>query len=382
MLYHILYEFLYPLNRFWEPLKVLNVFTYITFRTAYASLTALLISLFLGPWLITRLREFQIGQQIREEGPKSHQSKAGTPTMGGILIVVSIIVPTLLWTNLRNRLMWVLIISTIAYAVIGFADDYLKIVRKRSLGLTAREKIGLQTSVALTVGVSLLYLMNRGIYSTKLTVPFFKFFTPDLLIDRLFTTQFWFLGYVPFLIFVAVVIVGASNTVNLTDGLDGLAIGCTVIASAALTALTYITGHATLSDYLDIQYLPQVGELTIFCGAMVGASLGFLWYNAHPAEVFMGDVGSLALGGAIGTLSVIIKQELLLIFIGGVFVIEGLSVMIQVISFKTRGKRIFLMAPLHHHFELKGWKESKIIIRFWIASLIFALFSLSTLKLR
>src|SRR6267142_1044795 len=363
MLYHILYEFLYPLNRFWEPLKVLNVFTYITFRTAYASLTALLISLFLGPWLITRLREFQIGQQIREEGPKSHQAKAGTPTMGGILIVVSII-------------------STLAYAVIGFADDYLKIVRKRSLGLTAREKIGLQTLVAITVGVSLLYLMNRGIYSTKLTVPFFKFFAPDLLIDRLFTTQFWFLGYVPFLIFVAIVIVGASNTVNLTDGLDGLAIGCTVIASAALTALTYITGHATLSDYLDIQYLPQVGELTIFSGAMVGASLGFLWYNAHPAEVFMGDVGSLALGGAIGTLSVIIKQELLLIFIGGVFVIEGLSVMIQVISFKTRGKRIFLMAPLHHHFELKGWKESKIIIRFWIASLIFALFSLSTLKLR
>jgi phospho-N-acetylmuramoyl-pentapeptide-transferase len=382
MLYHILYEFLYPLNRFWEPLKVLNVFTYITFRTAYASLTALLISLFLGPWLITRLREFQIGQQIREEGPKSHQAKAGTPTMGGILIVVSIIVPTLLWTNLRNRLMWVLIISTLAYAVIGFADDYLKIVRKRSLGLTAREKIGLQTLVAITVGVSLLYLMNRGIYSTKLTVPFFKFFAPDLLIDRLFTTQFWFLGYVPFLIFVAIVIVGASNTVNLTDGLDGLAIGCTVIASAALTALTYITGHATLSDYLDIQYLPQVGELTIFCGAMVGASLGFLWYNAHPAEMFMGDVGSLALGGAIGTLSVIIKQELLLIFIGGVFVIEGLSVMIQVVSFKTRGKRVFLMAPLHHHFELMGWKESKIIIRFWIASLIFALFSLSTLKLR
>ena len=382
MLYHILYEFLYPLNHLWAPLRVLNVFQYITFRTAYASLTALLISLFLGPWLITRLREFQIGQQIREEGPKSHQSKAGTPTMGGILIVVSIIVPTLLWTNLRNRLMWVLIISTLAYAVIGFADDYLKIVHKRSLGLTAREKIGLQALVAVTIGVSLLYLMNRGIYSTKLTVPFFKFFTPDLLIDRLFATQFWFLGYLPFLIFVAIVIVGASNAVNLTDGLDGLAIGCTVIASAALTALTYITGHATLSDYLDIQYLPQVGELTIFSGAMVGASLGFLWYNAHPAEVFMGDVGSLALGGAIGTLSVIIKQELLLIFIGGVFVIEGLSVMIQVVSFKTRGKRIFLMAPLHHHFELKGWKESKIIIRFWIASLIFALFSLSTLKLR
>jgi phospho-N-acetylmuramoyl-pentapeptide-transferase len=262
------------------------------------------------------------------------------------------------------------------------ADDYIKIVRKRSLGLTAREKIGLQTLLSLSVGIFLLYLMNRGIYSTKLTVPFFKFFAPDLLIDRLFTTQFWFLGYVPFLIFVAIVIVGSSNTVNLTDGLDGLAIGCTLIATAALTALTYITGHSTLSDYLQIQYIPQVSEVTIFCGSMVGASLGFLWYNAHPAEVFMGDVGSLALGGAIGTVSVIIKQELLLILIGGVFVAEGLSVMIQVVSFKSRGKRVFLMAPLHHHFEMMGWKESKIIIRFWIASLIFALFSLSTLKLR
>ena len=382
MLYHILFEFLYPMNRYWSPLRVLNVFNYITFRTAYASLTALVISLFLGPWLIARLREFQIGQQIREEGPKSHKSKAGTPTMGGVLIVVSIILPTLLWANLRNRFVWLVVFSTFAFATIGFADDYLKIVRKRSLGLTGREKMGLQFLVSLSVGVFLLYLMNRGAYSTKLTVPFFKFFAPDLLIDRLFTTPLYFIGYVPFLVFVSIVMVGCSNAVNLTDGLDGLAVGCTLIVSAALTALTYITGHAVLSDYLDIQNIEMVGEVTIFCGSMVGASLGFLWYNAHPAEVFMGDVGSLALGGAIGTVAVIIKQELLLVLIGGVFVAEALSVILQVASFKFSGKRVFLMAPLHHHFELKGWSESKIIIRFWIASLIFALFSLSTLKLR
>jgi len=384
MLYHILYEFLYPLYRYWSPLRVLNVFQYITFRTAYASITALLISLLLGPWLIARLREFQIGQHIREEGPKSHQKKAGTPTMGGLLIVVSIIVPTLLWANLRNRFVWLVTFATIAYAAIGFADDYIKIVRKRSLGLTAREKIGLQILTGVGVGVVLLYWMNVSarLYSTKLNVPFFKAFAPDLLIDRLFSTPVWILAYLPFLAFVALVIVGSSNSVNLTDGLDGLAIGCTLIASAALTALTYITGHRVLSDYLDIQFLPDVSELTILCGSMVGASLGFLWYNAHPAEVFMGDVGSLALGGAIGTIAVIIKQELLLIFIGGVFVSEALSVMIQVISFKFRGKRVFRMAPLHHHFELAGWSESKVIIRFWIASLILALFSLSTLKLR
>jgi len=382
MLYHILYELLYPLYRHWAPLRVLNVFQYITFRTAYASITALLISLFLGPWLITRLREFQIGQHIREEGPKSHHKKAGTPTMGGLLIVVSIIVPTLLWANLRNRFVWLVALATIAYAAIGFADDYIKIVQKRNLGLTARQKIGLQILTGLAVGLVLLYWMSERVYSTKLNVPFFKTFAPDLLLDRLFGTPVGFMAYLPFLAFVTLVIVGSSNAVNLTDGLDGLAIGCTLIASAALTALTYISGHRILSDYLDLQFLENVGELTILCGSMVGASLGFLWYNAHPAEVFMGDVGSLALGGAIGTIAVIIKQELLLIFIGGVFVAEALSVMIQVISFKFRGKRVFRMAPLHHHFELAGWSESKVIIRFWIASLILALFSLSTLKLR
>lgn len=382
MLYHILYEFLYPLSPYWSALRVLNVFQYLTFRTAYASITALLISLLLGPWLISRLREFQIGQQIREEGPKSHQKKAGTPTMGGILIVVSIIVPTLLWANLRSPFIWLCIIATLAFGGVGFADDYLKIVRKRSLGLTAREKIGLQAMISLGVGIFLLYLAQQGAYSTGLTVPFFKSFVPDLVIDRLFSTPLFFVAYLPFLLFVSIVMVGTSNAVNLTDGLDGLAIGCTLIASAALTAVTYITGHAVFSAYLDIQNIPRVGELTVFCGSMVGASLGFLWYNAHPAEVFMGDVGSLALGGAIGTVAVSIKQELLLVFIGGVFVIEAVSVMLQVVSYKFRGKRIFLMAPIHHHFELQGWSESKIIIRFWIASLIFALFSLSTLKLR
>jgi phospho-N-acetylmuramoyl-pentapeptide-transferase len=384
MLYHILFEYLYPLYKSWPPLRVLNVFQYITFRTAYASITALMISLLLGPWLIARLREFQIGQQIREEGPKTHQKKAGTPTMGGLLIVVSIVAPTLLWANLTNRFVWLVIIASLAYAAVGFADDYIKVVRRRSLGLKARQKIGLQILISLSVATVLLYWMSIStrLYSTRLAVPFFKAYRPNLIADRLFDTPFWILAYLPFLAFVALVLVGASNAVNLTDGLDGLAIGCTIIASAALTALTYITGHAVLSDYLDIQFLPDVSELTIFCGSMVGASLGFLWYNAHPAEVFMGDVGSLALGGAIGTIAVIIKQELLLIFIGGVFVAEALSVMIQVVSFKFRGKRVFRMAPLHHHFELSGWSESKIIIRFWIASIVLALFSLSTLKLR
>ena len=383
MLYHLLYEFLYPLGAYWSPLKVFNVFQYVTFRTADASLTALLISLLLGPWLIRRLQEFQIGQHIREEGPKSHQAKAGTPTMGGVLIVglhpssdaaVGEPAQSFRLAGCRCR-RW-------RMRAIGFADDYLKIRHKRNLGLTGAEKITMQFIVSLLIGTFLLYLANRRMYSTTLTVPFFKSLHPDLVIDSLLSGPLFFLGYLPFLIFVAILIVGSSNAVNLTDGLDGLAIGCTLIASAALTALTYVSGHVTLSMYLDIQNISGVSEVTIFCGSMVGASLGFLWYNAHPAEVFMGDVGSLALGGAIGTVAVVIKQELLLPFIGGVFVIEALSVMIQVVSFKLRGKRVFKMAPIHHHFELMGWKESKVIIRFWIAALIFALFSLSTLKLR
>jgi phospho-N-acetylmuramoyl-pentapeptide-transferase len=382
MLYHLLFEFLYPMSAYWSPLKIFNVVQYVTFRTAASSLTAFLISLLMGPWLIRRLQEFQIGQHIRDDGPKSHLSKAGTPTMGGILIVVSIILPTLLWGNLRNPFVWLLVFSALAYGAIGFADDYLKIRKKRSLGLTAREKLAFQFLVSFVIGVFLLYLANRHLYSTKLTVPFLKFLQPDLVIDSLLSGPMFFLGYLPFLAFVMLLIVFSSNAVNLTDGLDGLAIGCTLIASAALTALTYLSGHFELSEYLQIQFISGLWEVTIFCGAMVGASLGFLWYNAHPAEIFMGDVGSLALGGAIGTVAVVIKQELLLPFVGGVFVVEALSVMIQVGSFKLTGKRVFRMAPIHHHFELMGWKESKVIIRFWIAALIFALFSLSTLKLR
>jgi phospho-N-acetylmuramoyl-pentapeptide-transferase len=382
VLYHLLYEFLSPLGVYWSPLKILNVIQYVTFRTAAATLTALSISLLFGPWLIRRLQEFQIGQHIREEGPKSHQSKAGTPTMGGILIVASITLPTLLWTNLRNPFVWLVVLSTLAYGAIGFADDYLKIRHKRNLGLTGKQKITLQFLVAFLIGGILLYLADRRLYSTAMNVPFFKSLRPDLVIDSLMSSPVFFLGFLPFLVFVAFLIVGSSNAVNLTDGLDGLAIGCTLIASTALTALTYVSGHATLSKYLEIQNIDGVSEVTIFCGSMVGASLGFLWYNAHPAEVFMGDVGSLALGGAIGAVAVVIKQELLLPFVGGIFVIEALSVMVQVASFKLRGKRVFKMAPIHHHFELIGWKESKVIIRFWIAALIFALLSLSTLKLR
>jgi phospho-N-acetylmuramoyl-pentapeptide-transferase len=382
MLYHLLWEGIYPLSEQWSALSVLNVFQYITVRTAMASMTALLLSLLLGPSLIGRLRKLQIGQNIRQEGPESHQSKAGTPTMGGILIVGVIVVSTLLWTDLTNPLGWLLVGSTIAFGLVGFADDYLKVVKKRSLGLRARAKIGAQLLITCTIGYFLIDLAARGLFSTRLTVPFFKTFTPDLVLSAFEGTPMFFLAYLPFLLFIGLVVVGSSNAVNLTDGLDGLAIGSVLIASGALTVLTYVTGHLLFSEYLDLQYIPPVAEVTIFCGSMVGASMGFLWYNAHPAEVFMGDVGSLALGGAIGTVAVVIRQELLLIPIGGIFVVEALSVMAQVLSFKWRGKRIFRMAPLHHHFELAGWAESKVIIRFWIAALLFAMFSLSTLKLR
>ena len=302
--------------------------------------------------------------------------------MGGVLIVVSIVLSTLLWTDLRNPFSWLLVGSTLAFGMVGFADDYLKIVRKQSLGLRARSKIGAQVLITILIGYVLLDLTARGLFSTRLSVPFFKTFTPDLVWSGLLGTPLFLAAYLPFLFFIGLVLVGSTNAVNLTDGLDGLAIGSVLIASGALTVLTYVTGHIVFSEYLDLQYLSPVAELTVFCGSMVGASMGFLWYNAHPAEVFMGDVGSLALGGAIGTVAVVIKQELLLIFIGGIFVVEALSVVAQVVSFKFRGKRIFRMAPLHHHFELLGWTESKIIIRFWIVALLFALFSLSTLKLR
>jgi phospho-N-acetylmuramoyl-pentapeptide-transferase len=377
LLYWLLYNELY---RYFPPFRI---FRYLTFRTAFASLTALFTGLVIGPLVINRLREFQIGQYIREEGPQAHQKKAGTPTMGGLLIAISVVVPTLLWADLTNRFVWLAIFSISAFGAIGFTDDYIKIVHRRNLGLTSRAKFGLQILVSVLIAICLIAMQNSGLYSTNLMVPFFKQFHHDLVIGNLLhDPHLWPLAFVPFVGFVALVLVGSSNAVNLTDGLDGLAIGCTVIAAGALAVLTYVSGHATFATYLELQRMPQVGELTIFCGAMVGASIGFLWYNAHPAEVFMGDVGSLALGGAIGTVAVMIKQELLLPFIGGVFVIEALSVILQVGSYKLRKKRIFKMAPIHHHFELLGWSESKIIVRFWIASLVFALFALTTLKLR
>ncbi len=377
MLYWLLYLKLF---HYFPPFRI---FRYLTFRTAFASLTALFCGLIVGPILINRLREFQIGQFIREEGPKAHQKKAGTPTMGGLLIAIAIVVPTLLWADLSNRFVWIAVLSTCAFAAIGFTDDYLKVVHRRNLGLTGKAKLGYQIAASILVAVVLIAMQTYGMYSTKLMVPFIKWFRPDLVIESLeHHPHLWPLAFLPFIAFVVIVLVGSSNAVNLTDGLDGLAIGCTVIAAGALTVLTYVSGHATFSTYLELQRMPQVGELSIFCGAMVGAAIGFLWYNAHPAEVFMGDVGSLALGGAIGTVAVIIKQELLLPFIGGVFVIEALSVILQVVSYKLRKKRIFKMAPIHHHFELLGWSESKIIVRFWIASLVFALFALTTLKLR
>ena len=376
MLYWLLYLKLF---HYFPPFRI---FRYLTFRTAFASLTALFTGLIVGPLVIQRLSEFQIGQYIREEGPQAHQKKAGTPTMGGLLIVISIIIPTLLWADLSNRFVWIAVFSAAAFAAIGFTDDYTKVVHRRNLGLTGRAKLGLQIVTSILIAVALIAMQTAGMYSTRLQVPFIKQYRPDLVIASLIHTSLWPLAFLPFLAFVVLVIVGSSNAVNLTDGLDGLAIGCTVIAAGALAVLTYVSGHATFSTYLELQRMPQVGELTIFCGAMVGAAIGFLWYNAHPAEVFMGDVGSLALGGAIGTVAVIIKQELLLPFIGGVFVIEAVSVILQVASYKLRKKRIFKMAPLHHHFELLGWSESKIIVRFWIASLIFALFALTTLKLR
>jgi phospho-N-acetylmuramoyl-pentapeptide-transferase len=377
----LLYWLLYlKLFHYFPPFRI---FRYLTFRTAFASLTALFTGLIVGPLVIGRLREFQISQYIREEGPKAHQKKSGTPTMGGLLIAIAIVVPTLLWADLTNPFVWIAVLSTCAFAAIGFADDYLKVVHRRNLGLTARAKLGLQAATSVLIAVALIIMQTRGLYSTKLLVPFVKQFRPDLVIEPLLhDPHLWPLAFLPFVAFVAFFIVGASNAVNLTDGLDGLAIGCTVIAAGALAVLTYVSGHALFADYLELQRMPQVGELTIFCGAMVGSAIGFLWYNAHPAEVFMGDIGSLALGGAIGTVAVIIKQELLLPFIGGIFVIEAISVILQVASYKLRKKRIFKMAPLHHHFELLGWSESKIIVRFWIASLVFALFALTTLKLR
>jgi phospho-N-acetylmuramoyl-pentapeptide-transferase len=379
MLYYL---FFFGLRRHFSAL---NVFRYITVRTAVASLTALVLSLLLGPWMIERLRAMQVKQYIREEGPKAHQAKAGTPTMGGVLIVAAIVIPTLLWADLRNAHVLIALAATLAFGTIGFVDDYSKVVRKHNRGLTAAGKFALQVLTCIFVGAMLIGLQAKGTYSTQLSVPFVKRLHPNLVIDSLLSGRHeweWGLAYVPFVLFLVLVIAGLSNGVNLTDGLDGLAIGCVLISSVALTIITYVSSNARFAEYLEIQRIPDAAEVTIFCGSLAGASLGFLWYNAHPAEIFMGDVGSLALGGAIGTVAVIFKQEILMLSIGGIFILELLSVIIQVGWFKMTGKRVFRMAPLHHHFELMGWSESKIIVRFWILALVFALFSLTTLKLR
>jgi phospho-N-acetylmuramoyl-pentapeptide-transferase len=378
LLYWLLYQKLFP---YFHPFRI---FGYLTFRTSFASLTALLIALLIGPMVIDKLRQFQVSQYIRDEGPESHKKKSGTPTMGGVLIAIAILLPTILWSDPSNPFVWVVVFSTVGFGAIGFADDYIKVVKRRNLGLTARAKMFWQIVVSMIIAITLVILQQFRLFSTGLNVPFVKQIHPTMTWPWLGSiTHIGFLAFLPFVVFVTLVIVFSSNAVNLTDGLDGLAIGCTIIAAGALVVLTYVSGHVVFADYLELQRMPKVGELTVFCGAMVGASIGFLWYNAHPAEVFMGDVGSLALGGAIATVAVIIRQELLLPFIGGIFVIEALSVILQVGSYKLRGgKRIFKMAPLHHHFELLGWKESKVIARFWIGALVFALFALTTLKLR
>ena len=361
----MLYHLLYPLH---TEFGLLNVVQYITFRTAAASLTAFVVSLIFGPVTIRKLRELQIGQVIRHDGPPTHKDKAGTPTMGGLLLLAAAFLPTLLWADLTNVYVQVALLSTAAFGAIGFVDDWLKISRRSHRGLSARGKLIAQAAVATAVGLSLLQLTHSGLYSSEIIFPFFKQFTPDI---------GWL--YVPFAV---LVLVSASNAVNLTDGLDGLAISIFTVAAGAFTALTYVSGHAAIAEFLLLVRFPPAGELTIFCGSLVGAGLGFLWYNSHPADVFMGDVGALALGGALGTVALLIKQELLLPIVGAVFVIETLSVIVQVGSFKLTGQRVFRMAPLHHHFEQIGWSEPKIITRFLIAAVVFALFSLTTLKLR
>jgi len=358
MLYHILY----PLA---ADIRLFNVFKYLTFRTIYAMITALLVAFFIGPWVIRRLEGLQARQVIRTDGPESHLKKQGTPTMGGVLILAAILIPTLLWADLTNKYIWLALFIITGYGIIGFIDDYKKVVEKNPKGLTPRQKMFWQVLLAGAVAI-ILYIIPG--FSEEIYFPFFKKLHPDL-------------GYF-YIPFVALVIVGASNAVNLTDGLDGLAIGPVSINAATYMIFAYIAGNFKLATYLQMPYVAGTGELAILCGAMVGAGLGFLWYNSYPAEVFMGDVGSLSLGGGLGTLAVLTKQEILLVIVGGVFVVEALSVIFQVGSYKYRGKRIFRMAPIHHHFELKGVAEPKIIVRFWIISIILALVAISTLKLR
>ncbi|PID57207.1 phospho-N-acetylmuramoyl-pentapeptide-transferase [candidate division KSB3 bacterium] len=360
MLYHIL-------DYFRDQIPAFRVFGYITFRTFAAILTAVAISLALGPWLIRRLQRYHIGQPIRQEGPETHFQKAGTPTMGGLLILIAVFVATLLWGDLTNEHIWIVLLSTAGFGVIGFLDDHLKLVKKHSEGLKAVYKLSGQLLISLLVGLYI-YFNEDGSFMTTLSIPFLKDVYPDLGV--------W---YIPFII---IVISSTSNAVNLTDGLDGLAIGPTIVAAFSFAGLAYVTGHSLLAEYLNITYIPGAGELTVFCGTILGAGLGFLWFNTFPAQVFMGDIGSLSLGGALGTIAVLTKHEMLLVIICGLFVMEALSVVIQVASFKLTGKRVFRMAPIHHHFELKGWEEPKVIVRFWIISILLALMSLATLKIR
>ncbi|HXI61091.1 MAG TPA: phospho-N-acetylmuramoyl-pentapeptide-transferase [Pyrinomonadaceae bacterium] len=384
MVYYILYELIY--GRFkdqdWYLVKALNVFQYVTFRTAYASVTAMLISLLFGRKLIAGLKRWNIGQQIREEGPQAHIAKRDTPTMGGLLIIGSVIISTLLWARLNGLYIWITILATVGFGAVGFADDYVKLVKHRSLGLTGKQKLLFQLLIAIAVWlvlyVSTQYFQTK--YSWNVSIPFFKS-TAD-------PNGVSVIGPYLYLGLIVIVLLGATNAVNLTDGLDGLAISVTFIAMTALTAFTYLSSDARWANYLDLTHRPEAAELSVFCGAMAGASLGFLWFNAPPAEMFMGDVGSLAIGGAVGTIAVLTKQEFMLLMVGGVFVMEALSVMVQVSVFKMTkrtsgvGRRVFKMTPLHHHFEMVGWTESKIVFRFVILAILFALLSLSTLKLR
>ena len=359
----MIYHLLYPLH---TTFSAFNVFRYITFRTIYASLTAFLICFLIGPWAIRKLSELQIGQFVRDDGPQTHLKKAGTPTMGGVFIIGAVVISTLLWSNLKNYYVWIVLLVTVAFWGIGFIDDYLMLIKKQSKGLTAKGKFTLQVVVAVFAGLAVFLIPE---FDTKVTIPFFKNISPDL---------GW--GY---MIFAGFVIVATSNAVNLTDGLDGLAIGPAIIAFVTYMVFAYVAGHIKIAEYLQINYVAGSGEVSVFCGAMAGAGLGFLWFNTYPAQVFMGDVGSLPIGAALGTVAVITKQEVLLVIVGGLFVIEALSVIFQVGYFRmTNGKRIFRMAPIHHHFELKGWPEPKVIVRFWIIAIALALISMSTLKIR
>jgi phospho-N-acetylmuramoyl-pentapeptide-transferase len=361
----MLYHLLYPLSEYFSPL---NVFRYITFRAAYATVTALLISFLVGPWLISQLRARRIGQQIREDGPETHRAKAGTPTMGGILIVLATVLPTLLWADLSSRYVQMAALCCLALGLLGFLDDYLHVVKRLRKGLLGRYKLLGQLSLGAAIASGMVMTVSHGDMTTATTVPFLKNARLDL-----------GLLFIPFAM---LVITGTSNAVNLADGLDGLAVGLMVPPAAVFAGLAYVSGHSKFAEYLNIPYFPGSGELTVFCAALMGACLGFLWFNAHPADVFMGDTGSLALGGSLGTVAVLLKREFLLVIVGGIFVAEALSVMIQVASFRTTGRRVFLMAPLHHHFERRGWAESRVVIRFWIIAILLALLSLSTLKLQ